>query len=86
MKSTLKWPKAMTKRPQKIDDDKLIYAIGRIRLEPGDILVAKSNLLLTKEQAMAVRDQVKRFVPNNEVMVLVGHVDLAIIKVVESND
>lgn len=46
--------------------------IAKLHLESGDVLVVKLNRQLDKDQLRAVRDGAKRFVPNNEVMVLVG--------------
>jgi hypothetical protein len=71
---------------EKIPDDKLLFAVGRIRLEPGDILVVKTKLLLDKDQIAYISEQVRNFVPDNRVMVLTADLDLAVLSAQEARD
>jgi len=68
-----------TRDVPQIDDDKLVFAIGRLRLAPEDILVLTTPLLLDKEQVAAIRERAQAFVPNNTVMILTGDMGVGVI-------
>ena len=72
----MKWPRI--KNP-KIDNDKLLFAIGKLTLAPGDIVVLRTELMLDKEQATMLMERGKKYFPDNEVMLLSHGMDIAIL-------
>jgi len=63
---------------EKIGDDKLAFSVGRLRLEPGDIVVLKTDLMLDRDQHRAIRDRAQDIIRNNEVMILTHGFDIGV--------
>lgn len=57
-----------------------LVATQVLRLQPGDILVVKSERRLTVEQATALREHVKERIPDHEVLVIPPDLDLAVLR------
>jgi len=68
----------MIKNP-KIDDEKLLFAIGKLTLAPGDIIVLKTDLMLDKDQITALYERARKSFPDNEVTILSHGIDIAIL-------
>jgi len=78
--------KTLRGTPQ-IDDDKLIFSIGRLRLAPGDIVVLTTPLLLDRDQVTALRERAEKFLPpENKVMILTGDMDVGVITRVKEGE
>jgi len=71
----MKWPKVNPK----IDDDKLLFAIGKLTVAPGDLVVLKTDLHLDKDQAQMLYERAKHFIHSNEVLILSHGIDIAIL-------
>lgn len=64
--------------------DDLEYRIGKLRLEPGDVLVVKVNERLTHEAAYRVRRQMETFVVgSNKILVIDPSCDLSVLTAAE---
>lgn len=57
-----------------------IDALQILHLEPGDVLAVKFDRPLSLQEAHDVREQVKRLLPDNEVMVLDKGIELTAIR------
>lgn len=56
------------------------FEIAKLKLQPGDILVAKTELILSMDQVQYIHDKFKIYVPNNEVLVLSADMTIEVLK------
>jgi hypothetical protein len=57
------------------------FEIAKLNLAPGDIVVVKSDLHLTKDQTNYIDAMIRQHIPEGcEVMVLGGGLDIAVLK------
>ena len=63
----------------KIDEKKLLFAVGKITFAPNDIVVIKTDLCLDKDQIDELIRRMKHFFPDNEVIMLTHGFDIAIL-------
>jgi hypothetical protein len=68
------------KRKPKILVDKIRWRAGKITLRPDDILVAKTDLFLDKEQVIIMRERLVDQSGHKRVMLLTGGLDLAVLR------
>ena len=59
---------------------KPVFKIGVLTLNPGDVIVLKSDRFLTMEQKQYAIKTINRYIPNNPCIVLDGKDDLKIIR------
>jgi hypothetical protein len=67
---------------RKNDDDSLkvaFWQIGKMNLEPSDVLVFKTNRILSKEQADRLREIAKVAIPGIKALVLEDGLDLSVL-------
>lgn len=55
------------------------YAIAKLSLAPGDILVVKCNLILTAKQIYDVRSRLQSIVGDIPALVISSDIDLAVL-------
>jgi hypothetical protein len=67
----------MTMDPELLDK---LEKLQVLTLQPGDILVATLSARLPAERLVHSKDQLKRFVPDHEVMVVSSDVELAALR------
>jgi serine phosphatase RsbU (regulator of sigma subunit) len=56
------------------------YAVGKLTLNPGDIVVLSTDLLLDKDQCTALRDRGQEHFPDHKVVVLSAGIKLGVIR------
>ena len=59
---------------------KPVFKIGVLTLNPGDVIVLKSDRFLTMEKNQYAKKTINRYIPNNPCIVLDGKDDLKIIR------
>lgn len=59
--------------------DDLEYRIAKLKLESGDILILKFDVVLTKEQAARIREDVKHIAPGTKALILDHHAELSVL-------
>ena len=62
------------------DGADLIQAISILSVQPGDVVVIKSNDCLSLDAAARIREVAKSAIPENEVVVLCDGLDIEILR------
>ena len=64
--------------------DELRYSVGKLELKPGDVIVAKTDLMLDRDEVMALRDRFHEYLIavgiENKCMVLTHGIKIAVIR------
>lgn len=56
------------------------FRIARLNLRPGDTVVLQTDMVLTGEQAEAIRDRTKAMFPQHEVVFLTAGVRIGVMR------
>ena len=61
-------------------DEVTRFEIAKLELREGDKLVVKTELFLTKDQVKYIEESFKRYVPDNEVVVVSAGMTLEVLR------
>jgi G3E family GTPase len=56
------------------------FEIAKLELRPGDRVILKTDLLLTKDQVQNLRDSWRQLVPDNEIIVLTAGLTIEVLR------
>jgi len=56
------------------------FEIAKLELRPGDKIVIRTELMLTKEQVVYIRERFQPFVPDNEIIVLTAGMTMEVLR------
>ena len=76
----------MAKLELEIDEEPLKIRIGAMRLEPNDTIVARTDLMLDKDQIRVMRDRLQEFFPNHRVLFLTCGVTIGVAHMVDEDN
>jgi hypothetical protein len=61
-------------------DDVTRFEIAKLELRPGDKVVIKTDLFLTKDQVERIKESWLRLVPDNEIIVITGGMTIEVLR------
>lgn len=68
---------------EKTDFNVINFEVGKLELKPGDKIVMRTEMILTKDQVEHIRAMLAPFVPGHEIIVLTSGLTLEILRPVE---
>jgi hypothetical protein len=68
-----------TKLTMELDGEEVLADVQRMRLLPGDVVVIKAAVNLTRDQRIRIEDYARAQMPDHQILVLDGALDMSVV-------